>query len=215
MPLIRSHRGLYPSSGIPLIRVSFSGPTRCTAFRYLESRNLEAIPMSVSVGMKYASTYHMNLKTSKQHNKFRLIPSQSRSYSSAVAELTHENPAKEDSFESRANSKALQEGSSLNEAKKRNGPIAAYNNLVASKKLRADPHQFKTMQLLESLFLDLESYQPPDLPRPHVVKNTIMKQVGGDAGRDKIQSPDFAWIENKEETIIKKARNTNKQLFSR
>ncbi|KAI8925542.1 AFG1-like ATPase-domain-containing protein [Entophlyctis helioformis] len=74
--------------------------------------------------------------------------------------------------------------------------------MVVSGKLRNDPHQRQTVALLQSLYRELLAYNPPVLPPPKVEKKRVMAEVGNDAGREKILSPDFAWIDQNEQTVF-------------
>jgi predicted ATPase len=41
------------------------------------------------------------------------------------------------------------------------GPLKQYLKLVSNGTLRKDPHQYKTVNLLETLHLDISKYSPP------------------------------------------------------
>ena len=83
-------------------------------------------------------------------------------------------------------------------------PMQRYNKLIETGVLQMDNHQYKTIQILESLHHTLLSYSPPILPKPKVVKLQTMEQIGNDAGRDRIKSPDFAWIEDSQQSFYAK-----------
>ncbi|KAL2919767.1 ATPase [Polyrhizophydium stewartii] len=91
------------------------------------------------------------------------------------------------------------------------GPAAVYEQLVSEGRLREDAHQRKTVGVLQALFDELANYSPPVLPPPKVEKRKAMADVGSDAGRDRIKSPDFAWIEENEKTVF----GMFKSLFDR
>ncbi|KAH6593314.1 hypothetical protein BASA50_007522 [Batrachochytrium salamandrivorans] len=75
------------------------------------------------------------------------------------------------------------------------GPIALYDNLVISGKLRDDAHQRKSVAKLQTLYEELQQYNPPILQSLTKEMQNIRSRVGEDSGKDKIQSPDFAWID--------------------
>eukprot|EP00842_Homolaphlyctis_polyrhiza_P004596 jgi/Hompol1/5137/HPOL_000842-RA len=81
------------------------------------------------------------------------------------------------------------------------GPKPLYEFLVASGQLRHDEHQRLNVGKLQALFEELKDYSPPKLPAPIAEKRRAMEQTGGDAGRDRIKSPDFAWVDD-EKTIF-------------
>ncbi|KAH9274218.1 hypothetical protein BASA83_003526 [Batrachochytrium salamandrivorans] len=82
------------------------------------------------------------------------------------------------------------------------GPIALYDNLVISGKLRDDAHQRKSVAKLQTLYEELQQYNPPILQSLTKEMQNIRSRVGEDSGKDKIQSPDFAWIDKSEPTVF-------------
>ncbi|KAH6575640.1 hypothetical protein BASA60_004944 [Batrachochytrium salamandrivorans] len=82
------------------------------------------------------------------------------------------------------------------------GPIALYDNLVISGKLRDDAHQRKSVAKLQTLYEELQQYNPPILQSLTKEMQNIRSHVGEDSGKDKIQSPDFAWIDKSEPTVF-------------
>jgi protein AFG1 len=79
-------------------------------------------------------------------------------------------------------------------------PLSIYQALIKSKKIIPDAHQIKTIELLQKLFVDLQSYKPPLLINIDQVKKFHTQQ-------NEMLSPDFAWIKQSEASLIDKLGN--------
>ncbi|RKO86075.1 hypothetical protein BDK51DRAFT_31952, partial [Blyttiomyces helicus] len=89
------------------------------------------------------------------------------------------------------------------------GPAALYSSWVAEGRIRDDPHQRRTVALLQDLHDRLGDYVPPPV-RPHLVNPDLMKPLHEEKGKNDIASPDFAWHKD-EESFLQKITG----LFSR
>lgn len=80
------------------------------------------------------------------------------------------------------------------------GPMHSYRNLIKQGRLKTDPFQEKTIQLLQDLHEKLVIHpEPPIIKLVHQIKDVREIQRNS----NQITSPDFAWIQ-KEKTFFGK-----------
>ena len=72
------------------------------------------------------------------------------------------------------------------------GPAALYASLVLEGKLRNDPHQRKTVQVLQELYANLQTYTEPAILE-ELLELEQDKPVHAQKGKADMSSPDFAW----------------------
>jgi predicted ATPase len=80
------------------------------------------------------------------------------------------------------------------------GPRHAYASLINVGRLRSDPYQQKTVDLLHNLHEELLRHPEPPKTKLFHQKQVIQLQQNNE---EEIASPDFAWIKNEEKTFLR------------